>query len=98
MLHIYFRADGKVVFGTNDQTAFDPEGICPEMSASAMASTSPSASLSASAAATSTATATSSASALAQTGGLSPMPVLGAGALALLVAGGLMATALVRRS
>jgi hypothetical protein len=98
MLHIYFRAGDKVLVGTNDQTAFDPEGICPEMSASATASTSPSASLSASAAATSTATATSSASALAQTGGLSPMPVLAAGALALLLAGGLMAATLVRRS
>ena len=100
MLHIYFRADGKVVFGTNDQTAFDPEGICPQMPASATASSgaSPSSSASASAAATATATATSSASALAQTGGLSPMPVLGAGALALLVAGGLMAATLVRRS
>ena len=90
MLHIYFRAGGKVLFGTNDQTAFDPEGICPQMSASA--------SPSASAAATSTATATSSASALAQTGGMSPMPVLAAGALALLLAGGLMAATLVRRS
>src|ERR687893_2352441 len=66
MLHIYFRADGKVLFGTNDQTAFDPEGICPQMSASATASASPSASASA----TATATATSSASALAQTGGM----------------------------
>jgi hypothetical protein len=72
MLHIYFRAGGKVLFGTNDQTAFDPEGICPQMSASATASASPSAS----AAATATATATSSASALAETGGLSPLPVL----------------------
>src|ERR687898_438056 len=60
MLHIYFRADGKVLFGTNDQTAFDPEGVCPEMSSSAMHSASPSAS----AAATASATATSSASAL----------------------------------
>ena len=95
MLHIYFRDGGKVLFGTNDQTAFDPEGICPQMSASAMASASPSAS----AAATATATATSSASALAQTGGMSPMPVLAAGALALLLAGGLIAaTLLLRRS
>ena len=95
MLHIYFKPDGKVLFGTNDQTAFDPEGICPQMSASAMASASPSAS----AAATATATATSSASALAQTGGLSPVSVLAAGALALLLAGGLMAaTLLLRRS
>ena len=94
MLHIYFKDDGKVLFGTNDQTAFDPEGICPQMSASATASASPSAS----AAATSTATATSSASALAETGGVSPMAVLAAGALALLLAGGLMAATLVRRS
>jgi len=95
MLHIYFKPGGKVLFGTNDQTAFDPEGICPQMSASATASASPSAS---SAAAASTATATSSASALAETGGLSPMPMLAAGALALLLAGGLMAASLLRRS
>jgi hypothetical protein len=31
MLHIYFRADGKVLFGTDAKTAFDPEGICPEI-------------------------------------------------------------------
>jgi hypothetical protein len=31
MLHIYFKPDGKVLFGTNAQTAFDPEGVCPEM-------------------------------------------------------------------
>jgi hypothetical protein len=94
MLHIYFRDGGKVLFGTNDETAFDPEGFCPEMSASAMHSASPSAS----AAATASATATSSASALVGTGGMSPMPVLAVGALALLFAGGLMAAALVRRS
>jgi hypothetical protein len=93
MLHIYFRADGKVLFGTNDQTAFDPEGICPEMSASATASASSSASASASA----SATATSSTSALSDTGGMSPMPVLAASALALLLAGGLIAVTLVRR-
>jgi hypothetical protein len=109
MLHIYFRDGGKVLFGTNDQTAFDPEGFCPEMSSSAMhsgmasASSSASASHSAtmsssSATAAPTASATSSASALVGTGGMSPMPVLAAGALALLVAGGLMAAALVRRS
>jgi hypothetical protein len=94
MLHIYFKPDGKVLFGTNDQTAFDPEGSCPQMSASATASASPSAS----APATATATATSSASPLAETGGTSPMPVLAAGALALLLAGGLIAGTLVRRS
>ena len=26
MLHIYFKPGGKVLFGTNDQTAFDPRG------------------------------------------------------------------------
>jgi hypothetical protein len=31
MLHIYFKPDGKVLFGTNAQTAFDPEGVCPEI-------------------------------------------------------------------
>jgi hypothetical protein len=103
MLHIYFRADGKVLFGTNDQTAFDPEGVCPEMSAGATASSTASASASASATAasataTSTATATGSASALAQTGGMSPAPVLAASALGLLLAGGLMAATLGRRS
>jgi hypothetical protein len=100
MLHIYFKPDGKVLFGTNDQTAFDPEGVCPEMSASAMHSGMASASSSASsssATAAPTASATSSASALVGTGGMSPMPVLAVGALALLVAGGLMAAGLVRR-
>ncbi len=29
MLHIYFKADGKVLFGTDPQTAFDPERSCP---------------------------------------------------------------------
>src|ERR671914_1975914 len=43
MLHIYFQPNGKVLYGTNDQTAFDPEGVCPEMSASATLSASPSA-------------------------------------------------------
>src|SRR5919205_2394628 len=72
MLHIYFKPDGKVIFGTSDQTAFDPEGACPEMSASATASSTDSSSASASA----SATATGSASALTTTGGMSPMPVL----------------------
>ncbi len=31
MLHIYFKADGKVRFGSDPQTAFDPELRCPEM-------------------------------------------------------------------
>ena len=78
MLHIYFKPDGKVLFGTNAQTAFDPELDCPQTSV--------------------TATATATPTALAETGGLALMPALAAGALALLVAGGLMAAALVRRS
>ena len=32
MLHIYFKADGKVLFGTDAQTAFDPDASCPQMS------------------------------------------------------------------
>lgn len=31
MLHVYFKPDGKVLFGTNPQTAFDPEGVCAMM-------------------------------------------------------------------
>ena len=84
MLHIYFKPDAKVLFGTNDQTAFDPELSCPPMSASATA--------------TGTSTATATATALTDTGGMSLMPALAAGALALLLAGGLKAAALVRRS
>jgi hypothetical protein len=30
MLHIYFKPDGKVLFGTDDQTAFDPNLSCDE--------------------------------------------------------------------
>ena len=84
MLHIYFKPGGKVLFGTNDQTAFDPELSCPPMSASATA--------------TGTPTATATATALADTGGMSLMPALAAGALALLLAGGIMVAALVRWS
>jgi hypothetical protein len=102
MLHIYFKDDGKVLFGTNPQTAFDPEGVCPEASATATASATASATPSATASATSTATAsptaTATPTALTDTGGMSRMPVLAAGALALLVAGGLIAATLVRRS
>jgi len=29
MLHIYFKPDGKVRFGTNPQTEFDPDLSCP---------------------------------------------------------------------
>jgi hypothetical protein len=28
MLHIYFKPHGKVLFGTNAQTAFDPKRSC----------------------------------------------------------------------
>jgi hypothetical protein len=28
MLHIYFKPDGKVLFGTNAKTAFDPKRSC----------------------------------------------------------------------
>lgn len=31
MLHVYFKPDGKVLFGTDPQTAFDPDLSCPEM-------------------------------------------------------------------
>lgn len=31
MLHIYFKADGKVIMGGNGQMAFDPELSCPPM-------------------------------------------------------------------
>jgi hypothetical protein len=95
MLHIYFKADGEVLFGTNDQTAFDPELSCPEVSATATSGATHAAS---SATATPTATATATPTALAETGGSSPMPVLAAGApVGLLVASGLIAAILARR-
>ena len=34
MLHIYFQPDGKVLFGTDPQTAFNPELSCDELPAS----------------------------------------------------------------
>jgi len=34
MLHIYFMPDGKVLYGTNPQTAFNPELSCGELPAS----------------------------------------------------------------
>jgi hypothetical protein len=94
MLHIYFKPDGKVLFGTDAQTAFDPELSCPQMSATATSTASPTAT----ATATPSATATATPTALAATGGMSLTTGMAAGALALLVAGGLMAAALVRRS
>jgi hypothetical protein len=97
MLHIYFKPDGKVLFGTNDQTAFDPELSCPPTSASAAATASATHAASATAP-TATATATATPTALAQTGGMWLMPVLAVGALALFLTGGLMAAVLVRRS
>src|SRR3712207_4098184 len=101
MLHIYFKADGKVLFGTNAQTAFDPELSCPQTSAGAATASAASATHAASSATATptTATATAPPTALAQTGGMWLMPVLAAGAVGLLVTGGLMAAALlVRRS
>jgi hypothetical protein len=102
MLHIYFRPDGKVLFGTDAQSAFDPEGVCPEASATATASGTASATPSATASATSTATAsptaTATPTALTATGGMALTTGLAVGALALLVAGGLIAATLVRRS
>jgi hypothetical protein len=102
MLHIYFRAGGKVLFGTNDQTAFDPEGVCPQMSASATASSSATASASASASASATAsptaTATSSASALVETGGAFSLTLLAPLALLVTVGTGVLAFRLMRRS
>ena len=92
MLHIYFKPDGKVLFGTDAQTAFDPELSCPQMSATATSTASPTAT------ATATPSATATPTALAATGGMSLTTGMAAGALALLVAGGLMAAALVRRS
>jgi hypothetical protein len=34
MLHIYFMSDGKVLYGTDPQTAFNPELSCDELPAS----------------------------------------------------------------
>ena len=98
MLHIYFKPDGKVLFGTNDQTAFDPELSCPPTSASAAATASATHAATSATAPTATATATATPTALAQTGGMWLMPVLAVGALALVLTGGLMAAVLVRQS
>ena len=86
MMHIYFKPGGKVLFGTNDQTAFDPEGDCPEASATASATASASAS------------ASSSASALAETGGAFSLTSLVAlASMILLVGTGVLAFGVVRR-
>ena len=34
MLHIYFKPDGKMLFGVDDQNAFDPKLSCEELPAS----------------------------------------------------------------
>ena len=92
MLHIYFKPDGKVLFGTDAQTAFDPEGVCPEMSASASASATASATVSA----TASATASSSTSALPGSGGAFSLTALVSLAL-LMVGTGILAFRVVRR-
>lgn len=88
MLHIYFKPGGKVLYGTDPQTAFDPEGVCPEASASATSS--------ATASATANASASVSASALAETGGAFSLTPLAP--LALLLSAGLLAFRVIRRS
>ena len=98
MLHIYFKPDGKVLFGTDPQTAFDPEGACPPMSATASATSTATASASASATATSTATATGSASALVDTGGAFSLTLLAPLALLATVGTGVLAIRVMRRS
>jgi hypothetical protein len=97
MLHIYFKPGGKVLYGTDPQTAFDPEGVCPEASASAMPSAMSSAMSSATASATAaaSASASSSASTLAETGGAFSLTPLAP--LALLVGVGLLAFRVMRR-
>jgi hypothetical protein len=89
MLHVYFKPGGKVLYGTDPQTAFDPGGVCPEASASAMSSATASATATASASA-------SSASALAETGGAFSLTPLAP--LALLLSAGLLAFRVIRRS
>jgi hypothetical protein len=97
MLHIYFKPGGKVLFGTNDQTAFDPEAACPEASASAMSS----ATATATATTSASASASSSASALAETGGAFSLTSLAAlaalASMVLLVGTGVLAFGVVRR-
>ena len=98
MMHIYFKPGGKVLFGTNDQTAFDPEGACPEASASAMSTATASATSTATATPTATASASSSASTLAETGGAFSLTSLAALASMILLAGtGVLAFGVVRR-
>ena len=94
MLHIYFKPGGKVLFGTNDQTAFDPEAACPGASASAMSS----ATATATATTSASASASSSASTLAETGGAFSLTSLAAlASMVLLVGTGVLAFGVVRR-
>jgi hypothetical protein len=105
MLHIYFKPNGKVLFGTNPQTEFDPTINCPPMPASAMASAmangamaSATTSATTSAMASATATASSSASALPGSGGavsLTPLVLL---ALLMVGTGVLAFRVVIRRS
>jgi len=95
MLHIYFKPGGKVLFGTNDQTAFDPEAACPGASASAMSS----ATATATATTSASASASSSASTLAETGGAFSLTSLAPlASMVLLVGAGLLAFGVARRS
>jgi hypothetical protein len=100
MMHIYFKPGGKVLFGTNAQTAFDPEAVCPEASVSAM----PSATATARPPRArrereASASASSSASALAETGGAFSLTSLAAlASMVLLVGTGVLAFGVVRRS
>jgi hypothetical protein len=94
MLHIYFKPDGKVLFGTNPQTEFDPALSCPPMPTTATPSASPSASAMATPSAT--ATASSSASALPESGGDYSLTTLATLAL-LMVGTGVLALGVVRR-
>jgi hypothetical protein len=99
MMHIYFKPGGKVLFGTDPQTAFDPEGVCPGASASAMPSAMASATATATATASASASASSSAPTLAQTGGaFSLTPLAALAPLALLVGAGVLAFGVIRRS
>jgi hypothetical protein len=96
MMHIYFKPGGKVLFGTDPQTAFDPEAVCPEASVSAMPSATATAAATASASAS--ASASSSASALAETGGAFSLTSLAAlASVVLLVGTGVLALGVARR-
>ena len=94
MLHIYFKPDGKVLFGTDPQTAFDPTIKCTPMPASATHSGAHGATTGASA----TASASSSASALPGSGGAVALTPLVPLALVMVGTGVLAFGVVVRRS